>query len=128
MSKRRYSQLAGKPEEPGTDAKSGPYTKSAPIRVSFGVYIISLIVVALVVFILMLVQYFPGYRNNYQLASAVKGADYVYVGIRIPKEELKKRKINPLTKEDDVVKMLQKLGAKRATVNINPDKTLIPGE
>ena len=100
----------------------------APIRVSFGVYAISLLVVALVIFIVMLVMYLPGYRMNQRFETAVKNADFVYVGVRIPKEELKKRKVNPLTKEDDLAQILKDMGAKRAKAEINPDLTRIPGE
>jgi uncharacterized protein YneF (UPF0154 family) len=59
---------------------------------------------------------------------AVKGADYVYMGIRIPKEQLKSRNINPLTKEDDIARILKDMGAKRSNVEINPDRVRIPGE
>jgi hypothetical protein len=106
----------------------GPYERREPIRVSLGVYIISLVLIALVVFIIMLVFYLPGYRMSYRFESAVKNADYVYVGIRIPKSELKKRNVNPLTKEDDLVNILKDMGAKRAKAEINPDLTKIPGE
>jgi uncharacterized protein YneF (UPF0154 family) len=127
MSKKsKDPQVEGPP--PGAPVNASPFNKSAPIRVSFSVYVISLIVVALAVFILMLVQYLPGYRSYYKIKSGVKGADYVYVGIRIPKEELKKRNINPLTREDDIAKVLQDMGAKRSKVEINPDRVTIPGE
>ena len=114
--------------EPGSPIQSSPFKKSAPLRVSFGVYLISLIVVALVVFVVMLVQYLPGYRAYSRMRVAVKGADYVYMGIRIPKEQLKSRNINPLTKEDDIAKILKDMGAKRSSVEINPDRVRIPGE
>jgi hypothetical protein len=110
-------------EGPETEASGqGTYGGREPIRVSLGVYIISLLVVA------MLVLYLPGYRMSYRFESAVKNADYVYVGVRIPKEELKKRKVNPLTKEDDLANILKDMGAKRAKAEINPDLTRIPGE
>jgi hypothetical protein len=116
-------------EGPETDASGqGAYVGREPIRVSLGVYIISLLVVAVIVFIAMLVLYLPGYRMSYRFESAVKNADYVYVGVRIPKEELKKRKVNPLTKEDDLANILKDMGAKRAKAEINPDLTRIPGE
>lgn len=125
MSKREYTTDT---EGQAAGADMGPYGKQGPIKVSFGVYIISLLVVALVVFVVMLVQYLPGYRMNNRLETAVKNSDYVYVGVRIPKEELKKRKVNPLTKEDDLVEILKDMGAKRAKAEINPDLTRIPGE
>jgi uncharacterized protein YneF (UPF0154 family) len=116
MSKKsKDPQVEGPP--PGAPVNASPFNKSAPIRVSFSVYVISL-----------LVQYLPGYRSYYKIKSGVKGADYVYVGIRIPKEELKKRNINPLTREDDIAKVLQDMGAKRSKVEINPDRVTIPGE
>jgi hypothetical protein len=117
------------PAESGTSTTSrGPYDRQGPIRVSFGVYIISLLVVGLMIFIVMLVQFLPGHRMSHRLETAVENSDYVYVGIRIPKSELKKREVNPLTKEDDVVEILKEMGAKRAKVEINPDLTRIPGE
>jgi hypothetical protein len=106
----------------------GPYDRQGPIRVGFGVYLISLILVALIIFIVMLVQYFPGYRSYYRIVDAVKNANYVYMGIRVPKEELKKRGVNPLTKEDDIAKILTDMGAKSAKCDINPDKVRIPHE
>jgi hypothetical protein len=115
------------PGEPRASG-GGPYDRQGPIKVSFGVYLLSLILVALIIFIVMLVQYFPGYRSYYKIADTVKNAKYVYVGIRIPKEELKKRDINPLTKEDDIVKILKDMGAKSATCDINPDQVKIPHE
>jgi len=123
MSRRETTAEAGE----GTAAK-GPYDRQGPIRVSFGVYVISLLVAGIVVFIIMLVQFLPGHSMNHRFETAVKNADYVYIGIRIPKEELKEREVNPLTKEDDVVKLLKEMGAKRAKVEINPDLTKIPGE
>jgi uncharacterized protein YneF (UPF0154 family) len=127
MSRRSKDPAAEAPA--GEDAvTSGPFKKSAPIRVSFGVYVVSLIVVALVVFVVMLVQYLPGHRSYYTIKSGVTGADYVYVGVRIPKEELKKRDINPLKQEDDIAATLKEMGAKRSKVEINPDRVTIPGE
>lgn len=110
-----------------TDAPLGPQNRG-PIRVSFGVYIVSLLVVALVIFIVMLVQYLPGYRMSHRFEVAIKNADYVYVGVRVPKSELKKRNVNPLTKEDDLVQILKDMGAKRAKAEVNPDLKKIPGE
>lgn len=109
----------------GSDKESapGPFAKkSAPIRVSFGVYVISLLVVALIVFILMLVQYFPGYRQNYKLSHVIKNSN-VSMTVTIPMSETEKRKENPFTKEqrDSVSKLLKDMGAKSATVEINPE-------
>jgi len=109
-------------------APPGPFNKRAPIRVSFSLYIISVLLVGLLVFIFMLVQYLPGYRTNHRLEDAINGADYVYVGIRIPKAELLKREVNPLTKEVDIQKILEDMGVKRARAEINPDRTKIPYE
>lgn len=116
------------PGAPGDGSGQGPFDKKPPIRVSFGLYLISILLVGLVVFILMMVQYFPGYRMNHRLEDAIKGANYVYVGIRIPKQDLLKRKVNPLTKEVDIQKILEDMGAKRAHAEINPDRTRIPFE
>jgi hypothetical protein len=126
MKKERYVTQTGKkgPQSPGV----GPYDRQGPIKVSFGVYFISLILVALIIFIVMLVQYFPGYRSYQRIADAVKNANYVYLGIRIPKEQLKKRNINPLTKEDDIAKIFREMGAKTASCDINPDEVKIPHE
>lgn len=112
----------------GYERPSEPFEKRGPIKVGLGVYLISIFLVALIVFILMLVQYFPGYRTSHRIEDAVKNADYVYMGIRIPKNDLKKRNVNPLTKEDDLAKILNDMGAKSAKVEINPDKTRIPYE
>ncbi|MCJ7745162.1 MAG: hypothetical protein MUP40_02580 [Actinobacteria bacterium] len=126
MKKDKYAarQSPGEPQVTGV----GLYDRQGPIKVSFGVYFISLILVALIIFIVMLVQYFPGYRSYYRLADAVNNANYVYMGIRIPKEELKKRDVNPLAKEDDITKILENMGAKSANCDINPDRVRIPHE
>ena len=107
------------PGDPQTSG-GGPYDRQGPIKVSFGVYLLSLILVALIVFIVMLVQYFPGYRSYYKIADAVKNANSVYMRISIPKDELKNRDINPLTKEDDIAKIFKDMGAKSAACDINP--------
>lgn len=127
---KKYSSVdnGGPAYEQGQPQPPSPFDKRQPIKVSFTVYVVSLVFIALAIFILMLVQYLPGYRSNVQLAEAVDNADYVYVGVRIPKSELKERDINPLTKEDDLVKMFKDMGAKDVKVEINPDKTKIPGE
>lgn len=102
--------------------------KKRPIKVSLPVYLGSILLVALLVFVLMLVQYLPGFRVSRKIAEVVENSQYVYVGVRVPKAELKKRNINPLTKEDEVAKLFEEMGAKRAKVEINPDTTEIPGE
>jgi hypothetical protein len=118
---RKYSDMP--PGEQGAEprAKSGPYAKSAPIRVSFGVYIISLIIIAVAVFIVMLVQYLPGYRSNYKVSQAVKNSN-VAVTITIPMAETEKRKENPFTKEqrDKLASVFKGMGAKSVTVKIEP--------
>jgi len=114
--------------EGSTQGIPGPYTKdTSPIKVSFSVYLISMFIIALIVFIIMLAQYLPGHRRNYRLEQAIRGADYVYIGIRIPNEELKKRKLS-YSEEDEVAKILKDMGAKRAKAQINPDKNKIPFE
>lgn len=110
-------------EENGAEPRAhvGPYDKSAPIRVSFGVYIISLILVALVVFVAMLFQYLPGYRSNYRVSQAVKNSA-VKITITIPMAEVEARKENPFTKEqrDKVASLFKGMGAKSATIEIKP--------
>jgi hypothetical protein len=109
-------EKGAEPQEP-----AGPYRKSGPIRVSFGVYIISLIVVALAVFIVMLVQYLPGYRSYYKVSQTIKNSD-VAITITIPMSETEKRKENPFTKEqrDKLAAVLKGMGAKTVTVKIEP--------
>lgn len=118
---RKYQEPPPEENAPEPRAKGGPYEKSAPIKVSFGVYIISLLVVALAVFILMLVQYFPGYRSNYRVTQAVKNSD-VKVTITIPMSEVERRKENPFTKDqrDKFAGLLKGMGAKSVTVDIKP--------
>lgn len=126
MRNRRFS--ADSEGQSSRPAPAPEKQKQGPIKVSFGVYIISLLVVALVIFIVMLVLYLPGYRMSQRIKVAVENSDYVYAGVRVPKQELKKRNVNPLTKEDDLVEILKEMGAKRARAEINPDLTRIPGE
>ncbi|MHB8894068.1 MAG: hypothetical protein ACYC99_02670 [Candidatus Geothermincolia bacterium] len=119
---RKYSELPPEEKGPETPDKGGPYKKSAPIKVSFGVYIISLIVVALAVFIIMLVQYLPGYRSNYKVSQAIKNSN-VTMSITIPMAETEKRKENPFTKDqrDKLASVLKGMGAKTVTVKIQPE-------
>lgn len=109
-------------------SQPGPFEKKRRLRVGFGFYLVSVLIVAVAVFVVSMVQYFPGHRQSYKLKQAVKGANYVYVGIRIPKDELKKRNVNPLTMEDELKKMLKDMGAGSSRVEINPDRTAIPYE
>lgn len=108
---------------PGSPQEVGPFDKRkhAPIKVSFGVYVISLVVVVLVIFILMLVQYFPGHKKNHKLEGAIHNAD-VTVTILIPDSELSKRKDNPINNEyvKDIEKLFRDMGAKSAEVDIKP--------
>lgn len=126
------------PQAPGPDEAGqavpadaggeGPYRKHEPIKVSFTVYIVSIVLVALVIFILMLVQYLPGYKSYRQLEDACRNADYIYVGMRISTEELGKRKKNPLSEEylTDIENIFKDMGVKKVRVEINPDDTKIP--
>lgn len=112
-------------------AMTGPSGQAdkGPIRITLGVYLVSLLVVIVVIFVSMLVMYLPGYQTSQRLKSAINNADYVYIGIRIDKNELKSRDVNPLTKEDDIVKILKDdMGAKRANAEVNPDLSKIKGE
>lgn len=121
MKKDRYrAQMdPGKPQAAGV----GPYDRQGPIKVSFGVYFISLILVALIIFIVMLVQYFPGYRNTHKLSQVVKNSD-VKMTVVIPMSETEKRKENPFTREqrDRAAALFKNMGAKSATVLIEPQK------
>jgi hypothetical protein len=118
---RKYAEPAA--VDKGADPKqpTGPYHRSGPIRVSFGVYIISLLVVALTVFIVMLVQYLPGYRSYYKVSQTIKNSD-VAITITIPMSETEKRKENPFTKDqrDKLANVLKGMGAKTVTVKIEP--------
>ncbi|MDD5448340.1 MAG: hypothetical protein PHO53_04155 [Actinomycetota bacterium] len=102
--------------------------RKGPIKVSLPVYLGSILLVALLVFVLMLVQYLSGFKASRKIAEVVENSQYVYVGVRVPKAELKKRNVNPLTKVDEVAELFCEMGAKRAKVEINPDTTEIPGE
>ncbi len=119
---RKYSDMPVSEPEPGKTGGSGPYQKSSPIKVGFGVYIISLVVVGLAVFILMMVQYLPGHRSNYKVEQAVKNSN-VSLTITIPMSETEKRKENPFTKEqrDKLAGVIKGMGAKSVTVKIQPE-------
>lgn len=113
-------QVAGEGQEPPVPA--GPFDKKhTPLKVSFGVYAISILVVALLVFILMLVQYLPGHKNSTKLEGAIHNAE-VSLTIEIPNEELKKRDDNPVNEDyiKDIGKLLKDMGAKSAVVVIEP--------
>lgn len=121
MSRKKYSDMPSSQGSTEVPPKGGPYERSAPVRVSLGVYIISLVVVALIVFIVMLVQYLPGYRNGYKVSQAIKSSN-VSITITIPMSETEKRKDNPFTKEqrDKLANVLKAMGAKSVTVKIEP--------
>ena len=78
--------------------------------------------VVVLVFILMLVQYFPGYRSNHRLSQVIKKSN-VELTVRIPMAEIEKREPNPFTRKqkDDVVKLLKDMGATSVTVVILPE-------
>jgi Tfp pilus assembly protein PilE len=105
--------------EPETLASGHPSRPRA--RVSLGAYLVSLIVVALVIFILVLVQYLPGYRSNYRLSKIINNSN-VEMTVTIPMSETENRKENPFTKEqkDKAASLLKGMGAKSATVVIKP--------
>jgi hypothetical protein len=120
---RKIKEPAGAPPAPGSPQQAGPFDKRPPIRVSFGVYLISLIVVALIVFIVMLVQYLPGYRNSYRVSKVIQNSN-VQMTVDIPMSETENRKDNPFTKEQrqKAADLLKSMGAKSATVVIQPQK------
>jgi hypothetical protein len=122
MSRKMKDPIGDTPAQ-GAPQHAGPYDKRPPLRVSFGVYVISLIVVALLVFIVMLVQYLPGYRNSYRLKQVFKNSD-VQMTVDIPMTETVKRKDNPFAMEqrDKAAALLKSMGAKSATVVIEPEK------
>ncbi|MBU1671046.1 MAG: hypothetical protein KKF41_04080 [Actinobacteria bacterium] len=98
-----------------------PPVKSQPLKVSFAVYIISLLVVALLVFILMLVQYFPGYQKSHKIKQAVKNSD-VTLTVEISTKELESRDYNPTNKQfkDSIAEVFKQLGAKNVVIKITP--------
>jgi len=120
LSRKKYSDM---PSSQGTDdqLEDGPYQRSASVKVSLGVYIISLVVVALIVFVAMLVQYLPGYRNGYRVSRAINNSN-VSLTITIPMSETEKRKENPFTREqrERLANVLEAMGAKSAAVKIEP--------
>jgi len=106
----------------GPEAAPGSFNKKhGPLKVSFSVYAFSILLVALVIFVLMLVQYFPGHKNCHKMGAAIHNAE-VSLTIKIPNSELKKRDENPMN--EDYVKSIQQLlkdmGAKSARVVIEP--------
>ncbi|PKQ27708.1 MAG: hypothetical protein CVT63_06560 [Candidatus Anoxymicrobium japonicum] len=120
MSKKSKNEQMAE-QMPGPHEHQGPFEKSAPIKVSLGIYILSLLLVAVTVFVLMLTQYLSGYRSNYNLSRVVNNAD-VKITVSIPMAETETRKENPFTKEqrDRVAKLLEDMGAKSANVRIDP--------
>jgi len=114
-------RVTGEGQEPGRPA--GPFDKKhTPLKVSFGVYAISILVVALLIFTLMLVQYLPGHKKNNKLEGAIRNAD-VSLSIEIPNDELKKRDDNPVNQayQDDIKQLLKDMGAKSVRVTITAD-------
>lgn len=110
--------------EPGLEASVQPgLPEKKRVRVSLGFYLISLLVVALAIFVLMLVQYFPGYRSNHRLSQVIKKSN-VEMTVSIPMAEVENREPNPFTRRqrDDVVKLLKDMGARSATVVIIPEE------
>lgn len=118
---KKYKDIQGEPGSKVAAMNGAPFNKSAPLRVSFGVYIISLVVIALAIFILMLIQYFPGYRSNYKMSKAVNNSN-VSLSISIPMSEVEKRKENPFSPEQrkEIESLLKGMGAKTVTVKIEP--------
>lgn len=116
---RKMKDPIGEAPVQGSPQHAGPYDRHGPIRVSFGVYVISLIVVALIVFIVMLVQYLPGYRNSYRLKQVIKNS-HVQMTVNIPMSETEKRKDNPFTREqrEKAAALLKSMGATSASVVI----------
>lgn len=95
-----------------------PPTKPRGVRVSLRIYIISILIVGLTVFLLMLFQYFPGYRVYRDIVDGVKNAKSVAMEITTTRKELENRNINPLQKEKDIQKRFQDMGAKKVEVKI----------
>ncbi len=89
------------------------------IRVSLIVYIISLVLVALIVFIIMLVQYLPGHRAHYRLSQVVKNSN-VELNVNIPMAEVRNRDENPFTlkQEQSVIRIFKDMGVKGVRVKI----------
>ncbi len=89
------------------------------IRISLIVYIISLLLVALVVFIIMLVQYLPGHRAHYRISQVVKNS-HVEFDVNIPMEEVRRREVNPFTlkQEKSIIQLFKDMGVKSVKVKI----------
>jgi hypothetical protein len=120
---RKMKEPVGTPPVAGSPQQTGPFDKRPPVRVGFGVYVISLIIVALIVFVVMLVQYLPGYRNSYRLSKVIQNSN-VQMTVDIPMSETENRKDNPFTKEqrDKAAALLKSMEAKSASVVIQPEK------
>ena len=120
--------MAGKTKKQGMESQpqshQGPFDKRQPIRVSLGVYVVSLLVLGLIVFIAMLVQYLPGYRNSYRISQAIKKSE-VSMRIVIPMSEVRQRKTNPFTDEQEkqIEDTLIDMGAREVVEN---NKRLYP--
>lgn len=109
----------------------GPFDKHERVKVSLAFYFVSLLVVALIVFILMLVQYLGGYQRSYKLGQVIKNSD-VSMTITIPLSEVEKRKDNPFNKDvqtkqkKQVSDALKGMGARSApptSIEIVPEGT-----
>ena len=107
-------------------AQPGPPERRR-VRVGLGFYLASVLVVALAVFILMLVQYLPGYRSNYRLSQVIKKSN-VELTVNIPMAEVEKRELNPFRPEqrNELANLLKGMGAGSATVIIIPEEKITP--
>lgn len=95
-----------------------PPGKPPGIKVSLKVLIICVIIVGLAVFLLMIFQYFPGYRVYRDIVDGVKDAKSVDMVITTTRSELESRDINPLQKEKDIEGRFKDMGAKEVDVKI----------
>ncbi len=113
-------------EGPGSEedhliADTGGFDRE-PVRVNLVFYLVSILVVALLVFVVMLIQYLPGYRTSHRLSEVIKNSD-VEISISIPMSEVEVREPNPFTpkQRDAVIDMLMGMGARSARVTIEPE-------
>lgn len=103
--------------KPDWDMTEGTVDRQDKIRVPLSVYIVSVVLVALVVFILMLVQYLPGYRNNARLSSVIDKAQSVDLTTEIQHKYLTDRDLS-YDIESEIEEALLDMGAKKATVRV----------
>lgn len=106
------------PEEGPGQLPAPPIEKKhAPIKVSLGVYLISIIVVFLVVFIVMLVQYLPGHRAYSKIKGALQYADSVEMSVVVYREDLpEEASYTPTDEEKELADVLLGTGANKAEV------------